>query len=59
MKSVKNGLQLLFDGMAIEKIPAESSLFMTTECFVKDFIRVYDEISSPRDICDLWHVDES
>ena len=59
MKSVKNGLQLLFDGMAMEKIPVESSLFMTTECFVKDFIRVYDEISSPRDICDLWHVDES
>ena len=60
MKSVKDGLQqLLFNGLGMDKIPVESSLCMTTTCFIKDFIRIYDEISSARDIVDMWHVEES
>ena len=43
--------------MAVKKVKVEGVLDVDCESFIKDLLRVMDEIKSAVDITGMWHVD--
>ena len=54
---LKNALHELFQVLNISSLRVESELNLECKSFVKDFLRVVDEIRCCDDIVKFWHID--
>ena len=59
LSDLRSGIQELFRGLGLRFIQIESELHLSTENFLKDFLKTFDEVSCFEDIVKLWHVSES
>ena len=57
--NLSEALEELFKAMKTDTIVIEKELEVSTTSFIKDFLKMLDEISSEQNITDLWHIDES
>ena len=57
--TLKEALEDLFVAMKCDTIVIEKELEVTTTSFIKDFLKMIDEITSEQDIIDMWHIDQS
>ena len=54
---IKGALVELFEALNMETISVEKDLKVNTRGFIKDFIKVIDEIKTEEDIVSIWHID--
>ena len=54
---LKNALNELFEVLSVKCIKVETSLEISCADFIRDLMRVIDEIKSAVDIVRLWHID--
>ena len=59
VSDLKAALLELFRGLGLAYIEVESKLQLEVTNFINDLVKAYDEISSPTDISEMWHVDEA
>ena len=50
-------MEELFLALQMDTILVEDELVITTRGFIKDFLRMCDEIRTKEDIMEIWHVD--
>ena len=43
----------------MDTLLVEGDLVITTKGFIKDFIKMCDEIKTKEDIIEMWHIDEA
>ena len=43
----------------MEVVVIEDELEVTTESFIKDFVKVLDEVRSENDLVEMWHLNPS
>ena len=55
-KGLKQAVMDLFLGLGLDTIKVEQVLSLKIEDFATDFVKNFDEISSPSDIEELWHI---
>ena len=55
-KGLKQAVMDLFHGLGLDTIKVEQILSLKVEDFAYDFVKNFDEISSPSDIEALWHI---
>ena len=54
---LKEALKELFEALGVVTLLIENELDINVDDFIRDFIRMCDEIKSDTDIVNLWHVD--
>ena len=47
----------MFNVMGIRSLVSEKKHKIPIQGFVKDFLKMCDEVTKPKDIEDLWHID--
>ena len=52
-------LEELFTALRMEVVVIEDELEVTTESFIKDFVKVLDEVRSENDLVEMWHLNPS
>ena len=55
-RELSDTLSDLFEAMSLSSIKVENTLNMNIPSFIKDIKRSIDEIKSPDDIVNLWHI---
>ena len=58
-KEIKAGLTDLFKNLEINVIPVEEALHIPVVNFVTDLLKVIDEVKSPVDLINIWHISNS
>ena len=56
---LKEALEELFVTLQMDTLLVEGDLVITTKGFIKDFIKMCDEIKTKEDIIEMWHIDEA
>ena len=59
VSDLKAALLELFRGLGLAYIEVESKLQLAVTNFINDLVKAFDEILSPYDISEMWHVDEA
>ena len=54
---LNEGVKELFTAMGIDVLFVENEFQIPVSSFVKDFLKMLDEIKKEQDIIDLWHID--
>ena len=54
---LKEALEELFTALRMDTLLVENELNVLTTSFIKDFIKMIDEIRSEQDIVSMWHID--
>ena len=54
---LKESLTDLFIAMKIDTIMVEDDLAVPVKNFIKDFVKVIDEVRTEQDIVSMWHID--
>ena len=54
---VKEALTDFFNDLGLKSLLVEGELEIPIVGFIKDFMRMCDEVQSERDIVELWHID--
>ena len=59
VSDLKAALLELFIGLGLAYVEVESKLQLKVPNFIDDLVKAFDEISSPNDISEMWHVNEA
>ena len=54
---VRDALSLYFSTLRVESLLVEDELIIPVEGFIKDFLKMCDEVTTENDIEDLWKID--
>ena len=54
---LKEALEELFTALKMDYLLVESELEVKTQNFIKDFIKMCDEVKTEQSIVDMWHID--
>ena len=57
VSEIKTGLLELFSILEVQRIQVEDSLSVGIESFIKDLVKMIDEVNTPEDIARMWHID--
>ena len=55
--TLKEAMEELFTALNMENLLVENELKVFSKDFIKDFIKMSDEIRTEQDIVDMWHID--
>ena len=55
-REVRQSLEDLFEAMDMSSINIDGCLMLSSSVFVNDFLKVLDEIKTPRDIVNTWQI---
>ena len=59
MSELKEAMGELFAAMGADTLLVEDELEVTTKNFVKDFLKMSDEVKTENDIIEIWHIDKT
>ena len=55
-REIKQSLEDLFAALNISSIDIDGCIMLSSSTFVNDVLKILDEIRTPRDIVDTWHI---
>ena len=53
---LREALEELFDALGTESLLLENEVEISSDSFIKDFIKMSDEVKSEKDIVEIWHL---
>ena len=56
---LNEALEELFDALGLKTLLLENEVEISSSSFIRDFIKMVDEVHSEKDIVDIWHVDQA
>ena len=57
VSELREALEELFGALRTEFLLLENEVEISSRSFIKDFIKMSDEVRSEKDIIEIWHVD--
>ena len=49
----------LFEALNLDTVLVEGKLEVSTRDFIKDLVKMCDEVKSEKDIVNMWHIDQA